>query len=290
MNTFVYETIVSIVEEKSFQRASEHLNVTASAVSHAINQIEKKYGFPIFIRNRSDVVLTANGQKLYPILRKIIAEEKELEKAVQSIQGLESGIIKIGAFSSVCINWLPDILRNYSGHFPNIDISLTQGNFSEISQLVEYEELDIGFTLLPVTNNVKVTELIKDEIKCVTPSNFKPLNGQTITQADLQGLHFILQKADYDRDTKETLDYYDVQPNTINFSIDDQSIVSMVEAGLGFGILPDLALQKLSGDVSVFPFDEPFYRTISLVQSKNSLVPPAVDALVQAIKTYLNVA
>ena len=49
MNTFVYETIVSIVEEKSFQRASEHLNVTASAVSHAINQIEKKYGFPIFI-------------------------------------------------------------------------------------------------------------------------------------------------------------------------------------------------------------------------------------------------
>ena len=253
MNTFVYETIVSIVEEKSFQRASEHLNVTASAVSHAINQIEKKYGFPIFIRNRSDVVLTSNGQKLYPILRKIIAEEKELEKAVQSIQGLESGIIKIGAFSSVCINWLPDILRNYSGHFPNIDISLTQGNFSEISQLVEYEELDIGFTLLPVTNNVKVTELLKDEIKCVTPSNFKPLNGQTITQADLQGLHFILQKADY-------------------------------------GILPDLALQKLSGDVSVFPFDEPFYRTISLVQSKNSLIPPAVDALVQAIKTYLNVA
>lgn len=288
MNTFVYETIVSIVEEKSFQKASEKLNITASAVSHAINQVEKKYGFPIFIRNRSEVTLTANGTKLYPVFRKILAEEKELEKTVHAIQGLESGVIKIGAFSSVCINWLPDILRNYSKQFPKIDISLTQGNFSEISQRVEYEDLDLGFTLLPVSDNVKVTELLKDEIKCVTPADFKPLNGKTITRKDLQGFHFMLQKADYDRDTKKTLDFYDVQPNTINFSIDDQSIVSMVEAGLGFGILPDLALKKLSGDVSIFSFDEPFYRTISLVQSKSDSLSPAARALVQEVKTYLS--
>lgn len=287
MNTFIYETIVSIVEEKSFQRASEKLNVTASAVSHAINQIEKTYGFPIFIRNKSEIKLTSSGEKIYPVLRKIIAEEKELEKNVQAIRGLESGIIKIGAFSSVCINWLPDILRNFSKKHPNIEIALTQSNFSDISQLVEYEELDLGFTLLPVTNNVNVTNLLEDEIKCVTPSNFHPHNGQSITKQDLQGFQFMLQKADYDRDTKKTLDYYDVQPNTINFSIDDQSIVSMVEAGLGFGILPDLALRKLSGDVSIYPFDEPFYRTISLVQSKNNIVSPAVSSLVSEIKFHL---
>lgn len=46
MNTFIYETIVTIVEEKSFQKASEKLNITASAVSHAINQIEKNTGSP----------------------------------------------------------------------------------------------------------------------------------------------------------------------------------------------------------------------------------------------------
>ena len=139
MNTFIYETIVTIVEEKSFQKASEKLNITASAVSHAINQIEKKYGFPIFIRNRAEVSLTTNGAQLYPIFRKILAEETELEKTVQAIQGLESGVIKIGAFSSVCINWLPDILRNYAKQFPNIAVSLTQDNFSDIRQHVAYE-------------------------------------------------------------------------------------------------------------------------------------------------------
>lgn len=288
MNTFIYETIVTIVEEKSFQKASEKLNITASAVSHAINQIEKKYGFPIFIRNRAEVSLTTNGAQLYPIFRKILAEETELEKTVQAIQGLESGVIKIGAFSSVCINWLPDILRNYAKQFPNIAVSLTQDNFSDISQHVAYEELDLGFTLLPVSENVKVTELLRDEIKCVAPANFQPRNGKTITKADLKGVQFMLQKADYDRDTKKTLDFYDVRPNTINFSIDDQSIVSMVEAGLGFGILPDLALRKLSGDVSIFSFNEPFYRTIALVQSKNDILSPAVRALVQEIETYLS--
>lgn len=62
----------------------------------------------------------------------------------------------------------------------------------------------------------------------------------------------------------------------------------MVEAGLGFGILPDLALRKLSGDVSIFSFDEPFYRTIALVQSKNDILSLAVRALVQEIETYLS--
>ena len=85
--------------------------------------------------------MTTNGAQLYPVFRKILAEEKELEKTVQAIQGLESGIIKIGAFSSVCINWLPDILRNYSKQFPNIAVSLTQGNFSDISQHALGEEL-----------------------------------------------------------------------------------------------------------------------------------------------------
>lgn len=122
---------------------------------------------------------------------------------MQAIQGLESGVIKIGAFSSVCINWLPDILRNYAKQFPNIAVSLTQDNFSDISQHVAYEELDLGFTLLPVSENVKVTELLRDEIKCVAPANFQPRNGKTITKADLKGVQFMLQKADYDRDTKK---------------------------------------------------------------------------------------
>ncbi|GAK31130.1 transcriptional regulator [Weissella oryzae SG25] len=287
MNTFIYETIITIVEEKSFQKAAEKLNVTASAVSHTVNQLEKKYGFPLFIRNRNEVVLTTNGKKLYPNLRRILAEERELNKTVAAIQGLEAGLIKIGAFSSVCINWLPDILRTYSKKYPEISVDLTQGNFSTISQRVEYEELDLGFTLLPVAENVDATELLQDEIKCITPADFQPLNGQSITRADLAGGRFILQKDDYDRDTKKTLDYYAVQPNAINFSIDDQSIVSMVEAGLGFGILPDLALRKLSGDVSIYPFEEPFYRKIALVQSKNTISSPATQALINEITTYL---
>lgn len=287
MNTFIYETIITIVEEKSFQKAAERLNVTASAVSHTVNQLEKRYGFPLFVRNRNEVVLTTNGEKLYPNLRRILAEERELNKTVAAIQGLEAGLIKIGAFSSVCINWLPDILRTYSKKYPEISVDLTQGNFSTISQRVEYEELDIGFTLLPVAENVDATELLQDEIKCITPADFQPLNGRSITRADLAGGRFILQKDDYDRDTKKTLDYYAVQPNAINFSIDDQSIVSMVEAGLGFGILPDLALRKLSGDVSIYPFEDPFYRKIALVQSKNTISSPATQALINEITTYL---
>ncbi len=78
---------------------------------------------------------------------------------------------------------------------------------------------------------------------------------------------FILQPGDYDRDTKAALDHYNIAPNAIQFSIDDQSIIAMVEAGLGFGILPKLALEKMTGDVAIYPFDAPFYRSLGLVTS-----------------------
>ncbi len=132
-----------------------------------------------------------------------------------------------------------------------------------------------------------VLPLISDPIRCVTPSSFVPKNRHSITKDDLIGQKFILQKMDYDRDTKLALDYYNVELNSINFSIDDQSIISMVEAGIGLGILPDLALNKLNGDINVYPFSETFTRQVALVVNKNQMTSPSVAAMVKHIESFI---
>lgn len=287
MLPFAYLVFSTVITEGTFYKASLKLNVTPSAVSHSINQLETELGFPVFNRSRTGVELTENGKQILPIIQDILNSQKRLEQEADNINGLNSGSIRIGAFSSVCINWLPPIIQSFKHQYPEIEISVYQNGFNQIVQEVKNGTLDIGFTALPVTENLIVDDLIKDEIYCIAPRGFVPKNKQTVTKADMQDRTFILQPGDYDLDTKATLDHYNIQPNSIQFSIDDQSIIAMVEAGLGWGILPELALQKISGNVAVYPFDEQFYRSIGMVTTPTQSKAPSTQRMIKTINEFI---
>lgn len=287
MIPFAYQVFSTVIQEGTFQKAALKLNVTPSAVSHSITQLETELGFPIFIRSRSGAELTANGRTILPIIQEILNSQARLEQEAADINGLNAGSIRIGAFSSVCINWLPPIIQSFKKQYPNIDIAVSQSGFNEIVQNVKNGTLDLGFAVMPVSENLIVDDLVRDEIYCVAPKGFIPMNKKSVTNADLEDRDFILQSGDYDRDTKAALDYYGIQPNLIHFSIDDQSIVAMVEAGLGLGILPELALQKITGDVAVYPFEHPFYRSIGLATSAVQAKAPSTQRMIETIKAFV---
>ncbi|OIL30081.1 LysR family transcriptional regulator, partial [Oenococcus oeni] len=277
----------AVVEKKTFFHAAESLNVTPSAVSHSISQLENELGFPLFLRNHSGVELTNDGKTVLPVIQAILNTEEELYQVSASIKGLNSGRIRIGAFSSVCINWLPTIIRRFKNQYPQVEVTVFQGNFNQIADGVSNGSIDIGFSSLPVDDKLLVEPLIKDRIYCVAPSDFVPKDKMNVTNQDIGRRRFILQQIDYDRDTKKALDQYNVTPNSLTYSIDDQSILSMVESGLGLGILPELALKKLSGNVHIYPFDKNFARTICLVTNKNLAQAPSTKRMLKEINSFL---
>lgn len=287
MAVFQYEVFAKVVEYKTFYQAAQALNVTPSAVSHSITQFENELGFPLFIRNRTGVTLTPDGETVYPIVQSILNTESRLRQVADSIQGVNSGSIRIGGFSSVCINWLPPIIRSFRKKYPNIEISIVQGTFREIDEMVQQGKIDIGFSALPVASNLMVAPLINDPIYCVAPLNFTPQDKKHVTTDDIGNRHFILQKIDYEGGTKKALDRYNVTPNSISYSIDDQSILAMVASNLGLGILPELALQRITDDVQVFPFSESFHRTVCLVTNKVQAEAPSTQRMIQEIDQYL---
>lgn len=246
MLPFPYLVFTTVLEQGTFYKAASILNVTPSAISHSINQLEQELGFPVFNRSRTGVSLTPNGEKILPLIQQIINTQSRITQLAQQIQGLDIGIIRIGAFSSACINWLPPVIQTFKETYPQVEITVKQAGFSEITRDVKNGNLDLGITMLPTKEPGVISQkLIEDEIYCIAPSDFKTENGTSVSQQDLKNYNFILQKGDYDWDTKAALDHYQISPTAIQFSIDDQSIIAMVEAGLGLGILPALALQKI---------------------------------------------
>ncbi|MBN7275686.1 LysR family transcriptional regulator [Ligilactobacillus pobuzihii] len=288
MTEFAYQAFSEVARQKTFVAAAKTLNVTPSAISHSIAGFENELDFPLFIRNRTGVTLTPDGAKILPIVQEILNTETKLHEEADRIKGLNSGKIRLGAFSSVCINWLPDIIRTFRQEHPQIDISIEQGNFNSVTEQVRLGRIDIGFSALPIAENLNVVPLHEDQIYCIAPSDFVPHNGQTITKEDVKNERFILQQIDYDRETKRALDAYNVSVNSIQYSIDDASIIAMVESGLGLGILPELALQNLSGNVKVYPFSKSFKRTIAVVSQSEEKQTPSTHAFLQLVQRWVN--
>lgn len=284
MLPFPYLVFRTVLEQGTFYKASVVLNVTPSAISHSVNQLESELGFPVFVRSRTGVKLTPDGQKILPLIQEIINDQNRLEQVAQQIQGLDTGLIRIGAFSSACINWLPPLIQTFAKSYPQVKISVRQAGFNEITEAVKSGQLDLGLTMLPENDlGITVKKILEDEIYCIAPMNFQVKNGHSVSEEDLVNYNFILQQSDYDLDTKAALDHYSIKSTAIQFSIDDQSIVAMVEAGLGLGILPALALQKMQGEVQILPFSTPFYRKIALVTSSQQRLAPSTRQMIKNV-------
>ena len=288
MLPFPYLVFRTVIDQGTFNKAALVLNVTPSAISHSVNQLETELGFPVFVRSRNGVKLTPDGEKVLPLIQEIINDQSRLEQVAQQIQGLDTGLIRIGAFSSACINWLPPLIQNFAKNYPQVKISVRQAGFSEITQAVKSGQLDLGLTMLPENEQgISCEKILEDEIYCIAPKNFQVKNGHSVSEEDLVNYNFILQQSDYDLDTKAVLDHYSIKSTAIQFSIDDQSIVAMVEAGLGLGILPALALQKMHGEVKILPFSTPFYRKIALVTSNQQRLAPSSRQMIKNVRELI---
>ena len=117
------------------------MNYTQSAVSQAINNYEKELGFAIFIRSKSGVSPTADGLRIIDSIKRIIKEEERIQEISSSVSGLHSGTIRVGAFTSVSILWLPKFMKEFNELYPNIQFELISGNYNDLITLLKKGDL-----------------------------------------------------------------------------------------------------------------------------------------------------
>ena len=149
MNIQKYLAFVKTVEYGSFTKAAERLNYSQSGISRMINDLEKEWKILLLERSRSGVRLTSDGLALLPYAKSVCAEYEKLQTQIDEINGLQSGIIRIGTFSSVATHWLPNIIKRFQTDYPNIDYELLLGDYTEIENWILEGRVDCGFLRLP---------------------------------------------------------------------------------------------------------------------------------------------
>lgn len=281
LNIQKYMSFVKTVEYGSFTKAAEILNYSQSGISRMIGDLEKEWKVTLLERSRGGVKLTSDGWKLLPYAKRLVADYEELQIQVDELNGLQSGLIRIGTFSSVATHWLPNIIKEFQKDYPNIDYELLLGDYTEIEEWILEGRVDCGFLRLPTHPELETVFLEQDKLMAIIPVNHHLADCETFPVTALCDEPFMLLEKGAKAEVSEIFERNNLTPKVHFTTWDDYAIMSMVESGLGISILPQLILKRVPYKIIAKDLDVPAYRNIGLaLRSKKTAS--------LAIKRFLN--
>ena len=277
MNIQKYLAFVKTVECSSFTEAAKQLDYSQSGISRMIKDLEEEWNISILERGRSGVRLTSDGLKLLPYAKSVCNEYQKLQTQIDELHGLQSGLIRIGTFSSVATHWLPNIIKAFQKKYPNIDYELLIGDYSEIERWIFEGRVDCGFLRLPTNPELETIFLEQDRLLVILPENHALADCERFPVKALCNDPFILLEKGAKAEISEIFERYNVAPKIHFTTWDDYAIMSMVESGLGISILPELILQRIPYRVIVKELEVPAYRKIGLAMKDKKTASLAVN-------------
>lgn len=264
MNIQKYLAFIKTVECGSFTRAAEALYYSQSAVSRMIGDLENDWRVTLVERGRTGVKLTSDGMKLLPVVKSVCAEYLKLQMEVDDLNGLRSGLIRIGAISSVATHWLPKIIKKFQKEYPNIDYEILLGDYAEIENWILEGRVDCGFVRLPAHPELETEFLQRDKLLVVLPKNHPMADREPFPVALLDKYPFMLLEKGAKAEVSELLERCGVSPKIHFTTWDDYAVMAMVESGLGVSILPELILRRIPYRIVARELDVPAYRDIGI--------------------------
>ncbi len=178
--------ILSLNDEKQFQRASEVCFVTQPTLSMQIKKAEETLGNVLFDRSRNPLCLTPFGEEMIPIFKDIISEYDKINILVQKKSGNFTEEVRMGIIPTISGYMIPDLYSQWKEKIPNIRLVIEELKTDEILEALGDRKIDLGILAGPEFNpKWKTIPLFQEEIKAFVPS----LKEENITIDSLTQMH-----------------------------------------------------------------------------------------------------
>lgn len=280
-----YEIIVKVVELGSFTETAETLNMTQSAVSHAVASLESEWGVSLLIRDRKKgITLTEIGQKILPHIREILKRVEVINQEIALMTSLETGIIRIGTFASASSCLLPKLLAKFRKKHPKIEFKFYEGTYEEITEWLGSGIIDIGFVVKGKSNpNFDLVPLIKDKMVVAYHPDHQFQSKEIVEMNDLMYESFIMPTGMYQSHVEELFAEAQIKPSILFEVHDCTTIANMVQEGLGVTIGPELFL-KTQQNIKISKLNIENSREVALACQSIANASPAVKEFLHVAK------
>ena len=164
---------MTAVDLGSFSKASEVVGYTQSGLTHLVDSLEREIGLRLVRRDRSGVSLTREGEALMPSIREFLRENAKLENQIAAITDKKRDTIRVAAYASIAMHWMPEILYRFRRVCPNIDVDLRMvDNAIEPFELLEKGRTDVIFAAKQAGFSCDWTPLCQDAMYAILPPDY----------------------------------------------------------------------------------------------------------------------
>jgi DNA-binding transcriptional LysR family regulator len=293
MNLRQLQQFVALAETGNFHKAAERMHMAQPPLSVSIKKLEDELGGPLFLRLSTGVQLTPAGQAMLADARQAIFHAQQCQQAVSTALQGEGGVLRVGFIGSATYSLLPQLIPSFRRRFPKVELVLDESTTANILTRLEANTLDLGlvrfpvlhpgdFELTPVENDEFVLAVAADSPwqnqDCVALSAFAQEPFVMYTEASVPNLFAVAmlrcQQSGF-------------TPRIAQDAVQVQTIVSLVESGLGVALVPGVARRYRNQGVRFLSLsDNPEKLNIGIAlatvrQSSNRLV----ERFIQHAKT-----
>lgn len=277
-----FEILNTLNETKNITHASERLYITQSALSKRIKAIEKELGVEIMIRSRQGIRFTPAGEAVLAHCTLAAREMETMRRNLDSMQNDVCGTLNTGISINFAQYKLPDILAEYHRTYPKVSLHITTGQSRHLYRQMQDGSLDIA---------VLRGEYPWDGIQfLLSQENICVICSQEHQNTPLSDLLYISHKTDSAQAAMMTRWIHEqgLPAGADGFCVDSiTTCVEMVRRGLGWGLIPEIALHDFDGCITPCTFEngEPFTRRTYIFCQREAMKLPQVRAFMEILKT-----
>lgn len=280
MTLLTYQVFKTVAEIGSFHKAADILGLTPSAISHTISSMESELGFSVLTRSKSGIALTNYGEHLLPYVNAVLNSDESLKQVIAEFNGLKQGKVKIGVFSSVCTNWLPDILDSFGELYPEIVIEVFQGTYDDVSYWIKNGVVDLGFLSVSSAKDIPIEPLYRDPLLCVLPKGTSQNSlDEYIDIEEMRSHQFVTQRECTDADIQNFLKENSLNIQSNYHVVDDLSTIALVASGFGICLMPELVMRDIPYEVECRKIRPDACRIIGIATLNPDFMAPAVRTM-----------
>jgi DNA-binding transcriptional LysR family regulator len=286
------EAILAVMQEGSFRAAAEALKISQPSVSARVRHAEDVLGVKLFHRTTRKVAVTEHGKRLGMRAESAITDLRALLLDFKDEAQLKKGLVVIGATPAVAATVLPEVIQQFIRRWPNVDVILRDDFFGRSLERLITGEVDFALSPFRQTDpQFDFEPLYREEMVVVAPDDHQLMKGGMVEVREL-AKYPLLTMPSQSAVWKTLNDAFAAAgvPFAPSFlTLHQLTLLSMVKAGLGVTVLPQLSLKLMNMEgLAVTRIRPPgLYRDVGLTTAHGRAIQPAAQKLMNALRSRL---
>lgn len=278
-----FQLLEVLGESRNITKAADRLFITQSALSKRIKAIERELGVELLLRSHQGIRFTPSGETVLEHSRAAAREMEQMRIQLDAMQGEVCGTLNAGISINYALYKLPDTMADYHNMYPKVKLQITTGQSRHLFRQMLEGSLDVAIIRGEYTWDGMKFLLGQENVSVICAKEFADM--------PLSEYLYIGRKTDptLEAKTLRWMNENGLGGQNADFCVDSiTTCVEMVKRGLGWSIVPEIALDGFDGCVRpcIFENGEPFVRKTYLICQKEVLALPQVTAYVELLKKH----